>query len=382
MKLFHIVLLLSSLCLAGCSGNGSGEITSLDLEKAIDMPRTFDLAEIARDIEFIPLDNSGGEALVGDIYMMAESRNGFYIVDRSYGNNPVKFYDRAGRFVATKGGIGHGPGEYVGVSYMTVDGERDNVYISSSGSIVAYDAAGRMFARNDSTGSAQTAFFDDRLISLNYPPTAPDADGKFTLVDIRSPGLRREGGIEVDWKGRVDLKIGFQTMSTNGRSLAIKEELSDTVFYYRPGGRLEPAFTMGLGRRAFKSETFDFAMMARWEEFYRVINIYEGERWVVVSLQNGLVGGKESIRTVVVDTGEAPQSGFSAVGGPDNRPGLFLDGLAFTPMYIRDNRLVGVIEAFDIADNAGKLSRPDLKALAAGLNEESNPIIAILTLEQ
>ncbi len=73
--------------------------------------------------------------------------------------------------------------------------------------------------------------------------------------------------------------------------------------------------------------------------------------------------------------------GFSAVG-PDGGAGLFVGGLAFTPMYIRDNRLVGYMQALDIVDNADAITNPDLKALAATLREDSNPVIVVATLKK
>jgi hypothetical protein len=59
---------------------------------------------------------------------------------------------------------------------------------------------------------------------------------------------------------------------------------------------------------------------------------------------------------------------------------LFLAGIAFKPMYIRDNRLVGCLQAFDIVENADRVTIPRLKELAATLKEESNPVIVIVRL--
>jgi hypothetical protein len=375
MKLHAIVPVLT-LCIAGCGGEA--ELPNLGAEKAIETRRTFDLAEISTEIEFIPLDDSDNNALVGEIYMMEGSRNGFYILDLTgFPSNFVKFFDRSGRFVSVKGSIGRGPEEYAGASYMTVDHERDNLYLSAgSGGIVAYDAQGKFMTRNDSIRGSQAIFFDDRLIHFNYPDSAPDAGGKFTLVDIYSPTLRLEGHIDVPSKGNVAFPVGFQAMTSNGKNLSIKEELSDTVFYLTPARRLEPAFTMGMGRYAFPREMFNFALSDRWNEFYRVVYIYEGERRTVAMLQNGLMG---DICYLVLDPSD-PSGGFMPTGGSDGKPGLFAGGISFKPMYIRDNRLVGCMQALDIVDNAGRITDPGLAALAATLKEDSNPVVVIAEL--
>jgi hypothetical protein len=67
-------------------------------------------------------------------------------------------------------------------------------------------------------------------------------------------------------------------------------------------------------------------------------------------------------------------------GGAENEPGLFAGGIAFKPMYVRDNRLVGCMQALDIVDGADRITDPRLKALAATLKEDSNPIIIIAQL--
>lgn len=371
-----MLALCVSVGVMGCGGGaGDGGIPTLDVAGAIDNPRVTDLAELAESIEFIPLDAPSPDALVGEIYIMAESKSGFYITDlTNYPNNAVRFFDRAGRFVAVKGSIGRGPEEYMGVSHMTVDHDGDVVYVSSGAGFVAYDAEGRMVARNDSIRGSQAEFFDNRLIHINYPSGAPDEGERFTLIDIFADDLRPEGKIEVPSKGTVAFPIGFQAMTSNGKDLSIKEELSDTVFYYRNGGRLEPAFTMGMGRYAFPREMFDFALAERWDEFYRVIYIYKGDRQIVAKLQNGLNG---DICYAVLGRGEG---GFMAVG-EDGEVGLFLDGVRFTPMYVRDNRLVGYFQALDVVDNAAGITNSSLRALAGTLREDSNPVIVVVELK-
>ncbi len=371
---------LTILVLTGCGvAATSGDLPTLDLAAAIDNPKTFDLAEIAESIEYIPLDESRPEALVGDIYMMEESRTGFYLADLSDSfSSAVKYFDRSGRYVAQRGRIGRGPEEYAGVSWLTVDWEGDVVYISGSG-WVAYDAAGRMTARNDDMTGSCARFFDGRLVKLNYPLEAPEPGaGPFTLVDVYTPDLRHETSIDVPSKGRVAFPVNFQVINSNGAELAIKEELSDTLYHYR-AGRLEPAATMGMGRYAFPREMFDMGAADRWAQFYRVIDVHEGGRWTVVRLQNGLMG---DIHWAVVD-GRDPSGAFTT-RGPDDSPGLFIDGVSFHAMYVRDGRLVGYVNALDIVDAAesGKITRPDLADLAATLRDDSNPVIVIADLKK
>ncbi len=92
------------------------------------------------------------------------------------------------------------------------------------------------------------------------------------------------------------------------------------------------------------------------------------------------MGEFTTVAHIILDKRD-PSGGFAAVG-PDGKPGLFLDGIAFSPQYIRDNRLVGYIRALDIADNRDAITNPKLKALAATLKEDSNPVIVVARLNK
>jgi hypothetical protein len=107
---------------------------------------------------------------------------------------------------------------------------------------------------------------------------------------------------------------------------------------------------------------------------YAVGNIYEGDRYI-------LTIGKypPSAKPLLFDRKE-DYAGLSALG-PEGNEGLFLDGIQFTPMYIRDNQLVGYMQAFDIVDNVEHITDPDLKALAATLPENDNPVIVVVKLK-
>jgi len=69
MKIYFLSLFtLLLVCLAGCRGSGTnGDLLTFDLEGAIDNIRSFDLSDIAADIDFIPLDDTEEESLLSMI---------------------------------------------------------------------------------------------------------------------------------------------------------------------------------------------------------------------------------------------------------------------------------------------------------------------------
>jgi hypothetical protein len=117
----------------------------------------------------------------------------------------------------------------------------------------------------------------------------------------------------------------------------------------------------------------------RWSNRnFTVDNVWEGDRYFIVSATN-LLQIQQPCR-LIFDRRDLVSGGFSATGS-DGKPGLFIGGIVFTPCYIRDNRIVGYMQALDIADGRDAITDPRLKALAAILKEDSNPVIVVASLK-
>ncbi len=393
--------LTSALALAGCGGGGpaSGDLRTLDLEAAIDNPRPFDLTDIATEIDFIPLDDSTPDALIAGIINMSESRRHYYIMESS--QRPVKAFDKQGGYVGTRGSIGRGPGEYLNVSNLVADPDTDNVYVlSQRQTITAFDADGRLFATNDSldgSGSmGRIVWFDDRLIHMSEPPLvffaagttppSPAADSMTAIVNIFTRDLLHDGTITSRAKGspwalsNIDgvfiAANSSNILSDNGNALLVKEGLSDTVFHYLPGGVLRPAMQLRLGRYLPPAEAYMTDPAIDWDRLYTVSSIFDTGERTIIRVHRGFNGGHSFL---VFDAGESG-GGFSATG-PDGAARLFLGGVKFNPLYTRDGRLTGCMQALDIVDNRDAITHPGLAELAATLREESNPVIVVAKLK-
>ena len=380
------ILALLTLFLTGCGGGTTtGDIPTLDLEAAIDNPRAFDLAEIAEKIEFISLDGSSTESLVGNINLMAESKNMFYISEG--GINPVQIFDKVGKFVSTRGTIGRGPGEFLYISSFATDYARDIVYLKGAPSVISYDTDGRAVSRNDSIRGAQTAFFDDELVVLQGYSTKI-SDGRRAILEVFAPDLQHKTDTDVIDKGTLELlTIGDvvvypaqNIMFGNGNSLFVKETLCDTVFRYENGRALEPAYRLDAGRYFVPAEAFGQNPAVKWSgDYHEIADVFDGDKRLIVKMWSYL-NDSRAITYLVLDK-SVPRGGFAATDS-NGKPGLLLDGIAFTPAYVRDNLLVGWMQAIDIVDNAEAITDPQLKALAATLKEDSNPVIVVATLKK
>ncbi len=410
MKIFlQVSFFVLAVYLAGCVGGAkTGDVPVVDIEAAIDNPRTFDLAEIAEEIEYVPLDDSQKEGLMGNIRSLKESVAGFYVLSTGALANPAKMFDRRGRFVGTRGRSGRGPGEFINFQGMTVDYDADRLYLSgwAAGSgvpvtTVVYDSTGREATRADTViASDYAAVYKGKVVSLRrFTNDLPPIGTRVPLVKTYSTDLKHEAAIETTEKGIYWIQRGDETristwggpsqvLSDNGSTLMVKEPLVDTVYYYRDGA-LTPGYVLRMGSYAMPAGSMGINPAVGPGRAQPVRNVMESERWLFVDTQGF---GDTSVRMLfdtppprrlIFDRRDLAAGGFSAMG-PGREPGLFLDGIAFTPSHVRDGRLVGHMKALDIVDarDAGTITRPDLKAIAATLKEDSNPVIGMLTLKR
>ena len=384
-KLFYTALLLSALCLAGCGGGEKGEIATLDLEKAIDSPRTFDLSEIARDIEFIPLDGSVPVPEISRWHGIQPAAGGGFLIADDAVALPVQRFDAQGRFVCNVGRIGRGAGETHSMTGVSVNDATGEVYVDGTTEIVALDPAGNEFARADGFFNWGTMWYGDRLLTLPVvPPWEKEVYERDTIpfIDMYDRELKLVGSIYGPNVGPGVTMLGGSfppVLTYNGERLLVKQGgRSDTLYQYNAGA-LRAAYYLRLGAYAPPAELFAIEPTGEFtERNYAVDDVWEGSRWLVVSVNNGADEGR-SPRRLIFDRRDTAAGGFSALG-PERKPGLFIDGVKFTPSYVRGSRLVGFMQAFDIVDNMEEISDPHLKEIAAGLREESNPVIVVVDL--
>jgi hypothetical protein len=255
------------------------------------------------------------------------------------------------------------------------------------------------------------ALFEGKLIVLKDSPAGIDfgSDPDFkssvgtivALLEVYSPYLLLERTVDVVDKGSgmmvssfvsddgrqgVMVDVGGRSiLSDNGNSLLVKEARNDTLFHYRDGA-LEPGLLLDLGNYRVPADAFGTNSATKPGNSYTVTNVWEGDRYIFASAYG--LEKRGAVRLVFdrreISSGRGPEpGGFSSVG-PEGSPGLFLGGVAFTPSYIRNNQLVGYMQALDIVDAAAaeSITAPSLQTLAATLREDSNPVIVIVELGQ
>lgn len=103
----------------------------------IDLP----LSELVESLEIVKLDGSDQALVSEDLTLVSDN----YILVKGIQNNPYKLFDKKGKFIASIGGIGQGPGEYKNTYDAQIDEKNKKIYILpwKSNKLLVYDFTGK-----------------------------------------------------------------------------------------------------------------------------------------------------------------------------------------------------------------------------------------------
>lgn len=260
MEKFFYFVALCSVLLYGCEQEKAVKIEKHDGEdlyvcnyfKVGDSTVTLNVSDLVESLEVIKLD-SDTIATVGDggVY----SAGNHFLIGSS-GDQPVKLFTRAGKFVCPVGGIGRGPGEYQYVCDVQLNEKQKVIALLPLDSKVLfmYNLEGKFAWR--------------LLLAGGYVSKGNfniQEDGSYTCVSLPLPGVKwivycvgRTGEL-LDSVSAAPFTISEEQFAYNNEifydryhsSIYIQHNntpLQDTLYHYRPGtNRLIPKFTVNYG---------------------------------------------------------------------------------------------------------------------------------------
>jgi hypothetical protein len=121
--IYIFILILYTSCKQ--SNNSSNK---LELENVVDEFTEIKLSSIAKQIEFVKLDSTAN-ALIGSVGKIIILPKAILISDIHPGHTGLFLYDRNGKFVKQIGRRGDGPGEYNQLADITVDLQKEIIYV-------------------------------------------------------------------------------------------------------------------------------------------------------------------------------------------------------------------------------------------------------------
>jgi len=226
--------------------NGSQVVTCdfTKLNKSFDLP----LSELVEDLKIVKLENKD-EALVGLGYTTLSDN---YILVRNTRQNPYKLFDKSGKYIASIGAYGQGPGEYLNVYDDFIDEKHKKIYVLcwQTEKVLVYDFTGKALDPIPLPYRVPKGKIfvdgDHSLISIcilpfeNLPVVAWSQDFKGNIKkSIKSAHL----SVPVDFGNEV-----FSTKNTGTFDCNIfkfNDRRPDTLYHYsRRDFTLKPKFTL------------------------------------------------------------------------------------------------------------------------------------------
>lgn len=366
-----ILILLSCVLILSCT-QGASPTETINIENGIDKKKNIDFIELAKDVSFVNLENIGKQSLIGDIYILKEHGDSYYVCT----NSTIISFNKHGKFLRQYGLRGRGPEEYSG--YISdFDIKNGNMYIISNRHIYCYDTLNN-FIFKDSVNFTQVSVLDDKIVGV-VPPSDVICSEDHIIAKVYDDRIKEIDRIAIQESQdsiSTDVKnfLAFQPFSNDGYSgLYIKEFLGEVIYNISSGFKVDPRFFLKMGKYKFPIEMYDFDKMDKWNEYYIVNNIFNTDKYLILSLQNGLMG---KLQYLIYD--KTSKDCFTPADQNDNK-GFYIDDIIFYPLYTCNNRIVGYIKPEDLIDQE-IIKTKELQIIKNEIKLESNPILVIISL--
>ena len=361
----------------------------IDIEAAAGNCKEVMLSRYCSKIEYLPL-GSENEFPVGERFFLFPQADGFYIGESS--NSKCAYFGTDGKLKNTIGSRGRAKGEYISILHAGAD-RYGNIVISDFDKLTLYDKNGELkgildlglvrskteeniqlydflpigdyyafYGMNPATSNAQTVFVD----TLGY------------VVMVYNPYPDEKGTAYVPMSGKRNTASAYLYKD----SLVVADSYSDTLFRFDPQLNRIPAFAVHYGKYKMKSgaeRDGSITVNAR--------NSMETESFVLLSLISWadlpFMAPDNRVTSLVYDkaTGQATILPYSEVMEQYCFTNDIDGGAPFAPDAVYGDKIYQVIDAIHFIELSKEYGSPEMKEIAKGLDENSNPVLVVATLK-
>jgi len=366
---------LALLSLFACNSERNEISELIDFEEAISNSEAFDIKKHVSKVRYIALETNE-DCFLADLRKIAISDD--YILVLDFESNLFQF-SLSGQFIRRIGMLGKGPGEYTYITDFVVDDSFENIYVNTLGFLYTYDIEGNFKTRIQwDSGNLQVMCIDSQNRLFYVMPDAKQAKGEtsFDIVYVYDVN----GQLLKTIKSNIVRPEGFAMFNniyTKNNEVFYKEEFGKSVCRINMDLEVDTAFQIDLGSYAFEPEDLNMSKKDTWEDHYRLFSMLSFERYLIFNLQKGLMGA--TYEPTIYDRKKQKLIYPHNMDDPKKK-GIFLDGARFTPLSDFNEQLIGIISSEDIIENRDYL-QGDLKSISTQINENSNPVLAILDMK-
>lgn len=376
-----IAALMLAAALAGCGGNKPVTEDFLRVDVKANYPEKELLLQDFMDVEYIPLATT--DEFITRGIVKAIGKDMLLTVNRG-NDGDIFVFDRSGQPIRKINRRGQSGEEYSGTAAIILDEDNQEIYISDfpARKIKVYDLYGnfhRSFPFADTGTYHFLANYDrNHLIAYKgYSPRIEDEQSCHLLISKQDGSVAREIKVPIQqvktpvaMQEEMQVTPGFCLLSPYGNDWLLTRTSSDTIYRYTPEGTLTPFLARTPSIQSMEPEVFLFPTVCsdRYYFMQTLTKEFDFEKMKGFPV-NELVYDKQANAVFEYTVYNADFSAKREVYlGPDPANPVIQEVAAFESLEAPELR-----EAYEEGKLKGKL-----KEIAAGLNEESNPVIMLI----
>lgn len=400
VRVFAYISVLLVFLFVSCDNNsnrGATVLPSIDIGDAVKNFSSVKLSEYCSDIEYIPLMTGDScllsckeeSAVIGNLLFLYEG------IPPTY----CRIFSLKGDFIGNLGDFGNSESEYLHIDGLSADLLANMIYIQSGKKILAYDYRTLEFKDSFPIGNSIPAM-TYKLTEFGYFAGRFILSGSHYFTDNptlffldKGDNIVMADSLSMDQYGLEPTQTGTHGKSNStafiwryNDTLSYISRLADTLYGYDLNFNKYPRFIVDAGKYKLKKD------MSNLEEsaILQGTRIFENNRLLICQMimrHSDRVKFNPSgsrIGTIVFDKLKS-QTLLLPCAVEDKFRGSFendLDnGAPFRVMATSDNKMYQIISALDFITLADKYNSPKMKEIAAGLNDESNPVLVAVTLK-
>jgi len=390
---YYLNICLLLLTFIGCNNVGTTTDSTQDdaivyrinIQDALSANAVIQLSEIADSIRYVELKTPYSMP-IGVVSNIKISDEYIFVIYKGVAYQ----FNHKGEFLRKIGAIGQGAGEYASATDIFIDDNECQVNILSNTKLYTYSFDGK-FVRQRRIGFLSDMILQDSLIYASITPFGLERYRMVvlnteldTLGGIPNDNIFDTGGLTMSvslrfrqpfykYKNEVYFK-GYQQNDTIWRINGIEYETHAIIDM----GKYKPPECKNVNDMHSSFDRF----VKKEGDYYFVLSVMEDSHYMYMSLDpcwNPEMGSPRLLFDKHQQSGFAPKTESGAYGITDD----ILGGPAFWPQIISGKYYVSVTDAYKMIENCQSLSSPSpqFQEFIHGINEDSNPIVTIVTLK-
>ena len=385
MKKVNIFLTILFLT-AGCGGNRQADIENEGLI-TVDVSRSYPQKELIlqdfMDVEYIVLETDGEFYTQGVVQTFGED---IVVVKNRLNDGDIFIFDKNGKGLRKFNRLGRGAEEYTFISWIALDEDNNEMFVSDNMTrrILVYDLDGkykRSLKQMEGRGSYNGGFNFNNDYLICYDNFSPNADEEIRrnsfFIVYKHNGIIKEMEIPVKKKISTVMNVQYDRPLAIGppnclltpyqSNWILTEPSSDTVYIYMPDESMQPFIVRTPSVQSMEPEIFLFpgVLTDRYYFLQTIKKEWDFERFTGLPSTDLLYDRQEKtiFKTVVYNGDYSNEKLVNMFQDSVN------DKIAFWQKIEADE----LVEDFKNGVLKGRL-----KEIAAGIEEESNPVIMLV----